>query len=1148
MIIRNGINSTLRARKRSVLFITLIFLLTIALTLGVGLRVYCGRLLTQMNDSYTSVAILEYLGSEYPDRDASDPYARDALNQIKNINFEGIPGVISFESSDRTLAVIDGYTRYNGDVPYPNSAVLECMSFAPRYENGTVAYSKDQLADRYIATSREYGNYRAIIQYSPGSSTGWLPFYQYQRDSHFVDDGTMSYEMSYAQVNDIGVFEYTPEANLPYEYIAYGSFTADGEGIREYRHIINGQLIESFRVADRNGWQLKNKITEYAYSWEDGLYYGDGKVVSTHFALTASIPYAYGKGDSLGIEIDLRDTDLVPESGKHYLLHGAFLENGRNNSFALVPFYDGCEIPPFVEVGDPDAEAIFYEYAQFYAYVNNAVELEASSNISALEVFQQGHLTLMEGRFPNSGEPDVCVITDDIKLNMGISLDDTINVNTLISQQEDRYDLTAENRVQTLKVVGITNTTEEYFGSVWTDSINGDFTSPLFGFELGRAVLDNDIANEAAEVIQALCPANVRVTMYDQGYTSAIQPLKSMQSTALAITIAAGLGTIAVLVLFAFLFVGRQKETVQVLVVLGTSKRKIRLWLLSGATVIAGIATLLGAIFGSLAMGQLIELALYLATKIYAVDGRYSETTIGYTRQALPQVQVPVWAALLSASVIFIFSLALCLLFVSQTRRHSTAKKGKQSVRVPKSGTSVTGKVPFRFALLSARRGSCRSLVVPACALILSLFLGILTINAQGWSEQLDAVYKDAHISGQAVSLNGRQSNHLVISTENSRLLWDSDLLDELSVSIGWNYWLDSEMPAFGNNAFAAERRQSWIQSQPQIVALNDLSASSEFINTEMPEITWLDNWEIDFLSEMDCDSFLTGEHFYGYRLSLQAEKEKALYPCLVSEEYLYAHNLELGEIFYVSMQYQLASEPRDTYVMLTAVGSFTQSSKLSNIYVPLSFWCSPEFLTTDVDFFDTDERPTSTFTSYEGRDLYFYSTTNFQTCTFTLCDSSRISEFRNYLATHGVSKVRNPGHNRLTVILHDQSFIEAAEGLNRYISFSKILFPLLFLAVALLGFVISWLMVNGRRMEFAILRGLGTSKRKVFLSFFLEQGVLCLIGSVISCAVLCMIAIPSLVVFLSVLLFAFCYLCGCSIAVKSISKTNLLALLSERE
>jgi len=1148
MIIRNGINSTLRARKRSVLFIALIFLLTIALTLGIGLRVYCGQLLMQMKGSYTSVAILEYLGSEYPDRNASDPYARDALNQIKNINFEGIPGVKSFEASDRTLAVIDDYTRYNGDVPYPNSAVLECMSFAPRYENGTVAYSEDQLADRYIATVHEFGNYRAIIQYSPGNSTGWIPFYQYQRDSHFADDGTMSYEMSYAQVNDIGVFEYTPEANLPYEYIAYGSFTADGEGIREYRHIINGQLIESFRVADRNGWQLKNKITEYAYSWEDGLYYGDGKVVSTHFALTASIPYAYGKGDSLGIEIDLRDTDLVPESGKHYLLHGAFLENGRNNSFALVPFYDGCEIPPYVEVGDPEAEAIFYEYAQFYAYVNNAVELEASSNISALEVFQQGYLTLMEGRFPNSGEPDVCVITEDIKLNMGIGLGDTINVNTLLSQQDDRYDLSAENRTETLTVVGITNTTEEYFGSIWVDSVNGKFASPMFGFELGRAVLDNDTANDAAEAIQALCPANVRVTMYDQGYASAIQPLKSMESTALAITIAAGLGAIAVLILFAFLFVGRQKETVQVLVVLGTSKSKIRLWLLSGATVITGIATLLGAILGSVAMDRLIGLALYLATKVYAVDGRYSETTIGYTREALPQVQVPIWAALLSAGAIFIVSLVLCLLFVSQARRRSTPKKGKQSVRVPKGGTSIVGRIPFRFALLSARRGGCRSLVVPACALVLSLFLGILTINAQSWSDQLDAVYDDAHIGGQVVSLNGRQSNHLVISTKDARLLWDSDLLDDLSVSIGWNYWIDSEMPAFGNNAFAAERRQSWIQSQPQIVALNDLSASSEFIHTDMPEITWLDDWGIDFLSEMSCDSFLTGEHFYGYRLAMQPEKEKALYPCLVSEEYLKTHNLELGEIFYVSMQYQLGSENRDTYVMLTAVGSFPQSSKLTNIYVPLSFWCSPDLLTTDTDPFDTEERPTATFSSYAGRDLYFYSTTSFQTCTFTLSYSKQITEFRDYLAAQGISKVRDPGKNRLTVVLHDQSFIEAAEGLNRYISFSKILFPLLFAAVALLGFVISWLMVNGRRMEFAILRGLGTSKRKVFLSFFLEQGVLCLIGSVISCAVLCMIAIPSLIVLLSVILFAFCYLCGCSIAVKSISKTNLLALLSERE
>ncbi len=1139
MIIRNGVNSTLRARKRSALFTLLIFLLTVTLTLGIGLRAYCGQLLIQMENSYTSVAIVEYLGSDYPDRNVADPYAREALENLNNINFAGIPGVQQWETTDRTLAVIDGYTRYNGDVPYPNSAVLECMSFVPNYENGTVSYTQDQLANRYVAYSIEFGDWKAKIQFTPETSTNWIPFFHHYPSAGSTD--TLTYVYTYVDKN--GISHSVTEEDLPSEYIAYGVFTADGFGRDSYQYVKNGEVVWTYTHLN-----AMEQIAEYSYIPEEDCYYGNGKVISTYSALTAAIPYAYGKPDSLAIEVDLREIGLIPEKGKHYLFHGGFMETGRNNTFALLPFYDGCEIPPYVEVGDPEAEKIFYEYAEFYRYANNAIEMEASNNISALEVFQQSYLELMEGRFPYPGETDVCVITEDIKLNMDLSLGDKISVNTLHSNADDRYDLTVEDQTQVLTIVGMTNTTEDYLGSIWVNPANGGFSSPLFGYELGRAVLDNETANEAAKAIQSHCPANVRVTMYDQGYTTAIQPLRSMESTALAITIAAALGAVAVLILFAFLFVGRQKETVQVLVSLGTSKGKIRLWLLSGATVIAGIATLLGALFGVVAMGQLIRLALLLATKVYAVDGRYSETTIGYSQNSLPNIPVPVWPALLSAVAIFAAALILCVLFVSQARRRSTPKKGKQSVHVPKSGTSVLGKIPVRFALLSAKRGGWRSFVVPVCALILSLFLGILAATAQDWSDQLDAIYDDAHITGQAVSNNGRQSNNLVVSTENARLLWQSGLLDRFGVSIGWNYWIATEMPEFGNNAFAGERRQAWIESQPQIIALNDLNASSEFIHGNTPEITWLDGWQMDFLTKTQCDSFLTGEYFYGYKLALKPEMEKALYPCLVSEEFLKSHSLELGQIFYVSMQYPMAADKRDTYVMLTAVGTFSQSSKKANIYVPLSFWCSPELLTGENDPFDTGKRPTATFANYEDRDHYFYSTTSFQTCTFSLQDSEKITAFRDYLSEQGVSRVRSPGKNRLTVILHDQSFIEAAEGLNRYISFSKILFPILFMVVSLLGFVISWLMINGRRMEFAILRGLGTSERNVFLSFFLEQGSLCLIGSLISSIILYFISTPGLLVWLSVLLFTGCYLAGCSVAVKSVSKTNLLALLSERE
>lgn len=155
--------------------------------------------------------------------------------------------------------------------------------------------------------------------------------------------------------------------------------------------------------------------------------------------------------------------------------------------------------------------------------------------------------------------------------------------------------------------------------------------------------------------------------------------------------------------------------------------------------------------------------------------------------------------------------------------------------------------------------------------------------------------------------------------------------------------------------------------------------------------------------------------------------------------------------------------------------------------------------------------------------------------------------ELREYLSDKGFTRVDSMRANRTTILLFDRSFVETVGGLGRYISFSKFLFPVLFALVAVLGFITSWLMVNSRRMEFAILRGLGAGKMRVFFSFFLEQAMLCLLGSVFGAAVLggrhrrrglvaggghigCKLPF------------------GTALSVAAVGRTHLMSLLSERE
>lgn len=251
-----------------------------------------------------------------------------------------------------------------------------------------------------------------------------------------------------------------------------------------------------------------------------------------------------------------------------------------------------------------------------------------------------------------------------------------------------------------MTVVGITDPVDDTSGFLWVSKAEGDFESPLFGYQLGRAVLDNDKGRQACDALQAMVPDGVRVTLYDQGYSVASQPLQAIESTAMAVTMACLAGTFVVLILFAYLFVGRQRETVSVLVSLGTPVGKIRLWLLSGVTVIAGLAALLGAVAGHLLLNTVRQTVLVLAQGLYAVDQRYSEAAIGVGKEAPAMGPVSVWPAIGSGLFVFFLALVLCLFFLWQVRKQSAPRRGKVSARVPRSGTSVTGKGAVRFALL----------------------------------------------------------------------------------------------------------------------------------------------------------------------------------------------------------------------------------------------------------------------------------------------------------------------------------------------------------------------------------------------------------------------------------------------------------------
>lgn len=397
----------------------------------------------------------------------------------------------------------------------------------------------------------------------------------------------------------------------------------------------------------------------------------------------------------------------------------------------------------------------------------------------------------------------------------------------------------------------------------------------------------------------------------------------------------------------------------------------------------------------------------------------------------------------------------------------------------------------MRFAWLSARRGGWRSVVVPVVALVLSGFLGFLMVTAQGWESQRRSLYDNTTITGQFTSANGRQYTDLHLSDPFQ--ISESGMVSDIQVYRSYHYWLSKDMPQFADNVYGQDRRAGWIEKQEDMVFLNGFAVAPDFIYSEKsPEITWLEGWDEGFLTEPS--NYTNGM--------------EGITPCVASTRWMKEKGVELGD--QISVYTELAGD-----IPVCIVGSFTPWGAADNLYAPLS--C----LQTDI-------------VDYLG-------------CRFTLKSAYDLDNFREYLAQEEYSVPGDLSGNRIVVMLNDSTFTQTVEALGRYITLSQILFPVLFLLMGVMGFVVSWLMVNGRRMEFAIMRGLGASQTRVFGSFFLEQMGLCLMGCILSGVVLTLWSGQPLV-WLASIGFAIFYLAGCALAVRTVGKTKIFALLTHAD
>lgn len=1133
MIIRNGIKSNIRAKGRTVLFSALILLLAGMLALSMGVKLYCDSMIKSSDASFRSMAQIEYLGAEYPDEDAADPFARDAADKLDIDALTAIDGVKGWMPSSAAVAVMDGLEVPGNTVIYQDNAVIRVYGMIEE-TIGTTYVEVDEVTDEEYIERITYwetidnpiGAYTEQFEEIIVHQAGREPAV-YRKLYYFNDPENGVFEQWwYKYLNDDGHIRentITNPEDLPERYII--EYT-------DADYILHNEAI-GLQEGDID------PVPALLYSEETyPVYYvfcSDGirsnmtveRQMVTGYKALCEVIYSYGRKGGYMVEISTLGSDFVMERGKSYYLHGEFLTRSGVLPFVFTDFGADPDTLPYAEDVGGDESEIFLKYAAIYAAANSHIKIEQSDNIEYLYPFQQGVLYLQDGRFPNEGEEGVCVISGDISAVTKLGVGDKVTVSDVIGKDDDRYLVQDILNPRELTIIGVTNDSTDYQRTVWTPADAEKYN--MYGYLIGTVILDNAKGRTAVEKIEKLAPEGVRVTLYDQNYENAIKPFVSMGDTAATVLMASAVGVFAVLALFAYLFIGRQSETVGILTAMGTPKRKTAVWMLSGAAVISGVSSIIGGALGTALLPKLIGYVNETAMNASNEAMPYSELSLGAVKQAeRTAVALPTKWVWLAVGAIIAVSLILCLIFLGYAVRNSLNRKGKTSVRIPAGRTTTAFRGGLRFAFTSILRGGMRTLIVPVVSVVLTVLLVVVGSVMGNWEKELNDTYENTVLYGQLTSLNGRWHSGLV---EGIRVIKELDSLEgieDIYVSKGFHYWLSDEMPEFSTSEFGKDMRDDWIRSQPEVVALNSLSAAKEYYYSD-PAVSWLDGWDESFLKTEDVPL-----------LFFESTSTKP-YPAVVSKTFLKNHELELGDEFSTSVLMVIRGINFEFSINLKAVGAYQLTGAKEQIYIPLSAYIDPEWDLGETDA-DLENVPAELHLLESFKK---YATVS--TCRFTLSSAKNLDEIRSTLYDAGYSWARHTRDKRTTVLLRDGAFLERIDTLEKSIAFGNMIYPVIFALIAVLGFVISWLMINGRKQEFAVMRGFGARKGRVFISFFLEQAILVVIGCGLGC--LALIAVEGgKDIWLALGAYLACYLAGCAISVLLVGRMKLMELLSERD
>jgi ABC-type lipoprotein release transport system permease subunit len=918
--------------------------------------------------------------------------------------------------------------------------------------------------------------------------------------------------------------------------------------------------------------------------WRDDNFMADQ---SSSLIVVSSVRYnkTYGKYtafvtevlNSYQLEVDdeiLLDLDFGNfKEDRYYVLFGGTYADWRPFTYFQPLDYSspaaletGISLPSALDITVETGNGVSYEIPEVFINAGKTMDVDknfvlvnSTDNLLAMYPFHQEELYIVEGRaFTDeeyaSGER-VIVISDLMGARLGKSIGDEIALSFFPHDESGSAPYYwAGNGVpyqDSFKIVGMTNSVESQEWQVFIPKAVGAPSSVApIGYTVGQVVVQNAEAAAFTARVDPLLEGRFLLTMYDQGYANVAAPFATILTIAKILTVICAFVELAVLIFFGYLFVYRQRDTGETLLMLGAGKPWVSGYFLLSAGVIALFATLIGAVIGFELHGRILQLVAEAAKSQSLIDSRYSNGNLSITRvlEFAPQLEITFF--LKFGLVVFAVALLSCLVFLSSAFKVNQMKRRKSSGPQKEGKTSHLRGGGRKYAILSILRGGTRTAVVPLLAVAVVFFLGQLATNSTDYHDQLEEIYDNTTISGRFTDIHGKQIGGQVIDALQVMSLYQSGVIDTPAVT--WDYqvvYTEVVIRADGTEEVVEAPTESRktisvsVGNSVQTVTglFIDLIATNDF--RAVPELYYLDNVEVSFLDGYD-ESFLT-----------VPSDNPDLNECIVSNNMLKALGINLGDAIRVApLTSAFGTEPwitgtRNQFDLLI-VGSYEQRGNQEIAYIPLPLMFDTT-LTLD-EGQNTVESPTDTYsadyspnqeqnTGLEGL--------TFNSATFQLSDSRKLSDLKDYMSEVGFSQVNDIGRLRIFIVVDDAIFNNAVAGVKQQIRYTNTLYPFLYALVGVIAFVVSYLLVVSRRMELAVLRGLGATSLTTFMSFFMEQSLLCLLGVGLGLGAWGLLRGGFIPLHLWLVLgFVGCYFIGSGLSIAIMNQRNLLTILSDKD